>query len=59
MTEYNMKIYTFNCKGLKNRYYPFIKELSNRFDFEIDGINNITPKIMIKATPSMEDTDIN
>ena len=65
-----MKICTFNCKGFKNRNYPFIKELSNRFDFillqetwlhdfEIEKINNIIPNFMIKATSSMKDTDIN
>ena len=70
MTEHNMRIFSCNCKGFKNRKYLFIKELSYRFDFillqetwlhdfEIDRINNIIPNFMIKATSSMEGTDIN
>ena len=69
MTEQNMKICSFNCKGFKNRNYSYIKELSNKFDiillqetwlhdFEIDKVNKIIPNFMMKATSSMDATDI-
>ena len=70
MTDSNVKICTFNCKGLKPRNYPYIKDLSTMFDiillqetwlhdFEIDIINEITPNFMVKATSSIDASDIN
>ena len=70
MTKQNIKIFTYNCKGLKPRNYPYIKDLSTIYDiillqetwlhdFEIDKVNDITPNFMVKATSSMDPSDIN